>query len=395
MRDRVFPGKAFPGKRIAMIEVDFTIVGAGVVGLAIARELGTGAGQTVVLERESGPGMGVSSRNSEVIHAGIYYPTGSLKAGLCVRGAGLLYQFCSRFGVPCSRVGKVIVASAPEEERAVEDLLRQGTENGVEGLVLMGRTELLEREPHVSGECALFSRNTGIIDTHRLMKTFEAYCLGQGVSILYRTALCGIGKTPSGFVCRAQGPDGDVYEFSSRVVINSAGLDCGRVAGLAGIDADRAGYRVYPVKGEYFRVGRGKGCLVNGLVYPVPEISLTGLGIHATKDLSGSLRLGPNTLPVESLDYDVDPSHAQAFFESARRLLPFLEPEDLSPDMAGIRPKIQKPGEGVKDFVISHETGIGLEGLVTLAGIESPGLTSCLAIGEYVEKLLKEAGLMG
>lgn len=378
-----------------MTQVDVTIVGAGLAGLAIARGLGPGPGTTVVVERESGSGMGVSSRNSEVIHAGIYYPAGSLKARLCVEGADMLYRFCADYGVPFARIGKVIVASEASEEPAVEGLFRQGRENGVQGLELLGRTELKEREPNVSGISALFSPLTGIVDTHRLTKALEALCLSQGTSILYRTAITAVTKEASGYRCLVQGPEGSAYRFSTRGIINAAGLDCDRIASMAGIDVDEAGYRVYPVKGEYFRVGWGKSGLVKGLVYPVPEKNLTGLGVHATKDLSGSLRLGPNAFPVDTLDYDVDPSHAEAFYQSARRLLPFLEPSDLSPDMAGIRPKIQKPGDPVKDFVITHEEGRGLDGMITLAGIESPGLTSCLAIGAYVKDLLKEAGLIG
>ena len=379
--------------KVPMTEVDITIVGAGVIGLAIARELSPGKGQVVVLEREAGPGMGISSRNSEVVHAGIYYPTGSLKARLCVEGSRLLSSFCQRFGVPFSRIGKVIVASCPGETPAVEELHRQGVENGAEGLTLITGKELAKREPHVSGDCALLSPHTGIVDTHRLTRTLEAHCLGQGVSILYRTGLSGIEKKPSGYLCRAEGPGGSSYRFFSRVVINAAGLDGDKLAQLAGIDPDEAGYRIFPLKGEYFRVRGSKSSLVNGLVYPVPERNLAGLGIHATKDLAGSLRLGPNTLPVDSSGYDVDPSHAPAFYESARVLLPFLEPDDLLPDMAGIRPKIQKPGGPARDFVICHEDGRGLPGMVTLAGIESPGLTSCLAIASSVKGLLKGAGL--
>jgi L-2-hydroxyglutarate oxidase LhgO len=377
-----------------MTKVDVTIVGAGVVGLAIAHALGREAGQVAVMERETGPGMGVSSRNSEVLHAGIYYPVGSLKARLCVEGARMLYGFCADHGVPFSRIGKVIVASAPSEEAAIEGLLARGMENGSDGLRLMSRADLEAREPHVSGWCALFSPNTGIVDTHRLTRTLEARCIEQGVTILYKTTLAGLDKTPSGYLCRASLPGGGAYEFSTRIVINAASLDADRISALAGIDIDREDYRVYPVKGEYFRVRHSKSHLVNGLVYPVPERNLTGLGIHATKDLSGSLRLGPNTIPVDELNYDVDPSHAGAFLKSARLLLPFLEPEDLSPDMAGIRPKIQKPGDPVKDFVISHEERLGLPGMITLAGIESPGLTSCLAIGKHVAGMLKDSGLL-
>lgn len=376
-----------------MVGVGVTIIGAGVVGLAVARELGFCSEQVLVLEKESAPGKGISSRNSEVVHAGIYYPEGSLKAALCVEGSAMLRAYCAKTGVPLKKIGKVIVAASRKEEQALEDLCRKGTANGARDLRMLSGKELKKREPNVRGVCALFSPHTGIIDSHRLVRSLEIQCLAQGAAILYRTTLFAVEKAASGFTCRARGPGGEPYSFASRVVINAAGLDADEVASLAGIDVDASGCRIYPVKGEYFRVGAAKQGLVSGLVYPVPERNLMGLGVHATKDLSGSLRLGPNALPAKSRSYEVDPSHAQAFFESARQMLPFLEPADLAPDMAGIRPKIQRPGETVKDFVVRHEAGQGLAGMINLIGIESPGLTSCLSLGRYVADMVRKSGL--
>lgn len=377
-----------------MVEVGVTIIGAGVVGLAVAHELGFSAEQIVILEREPAPGKGISSRNSEVVHAGIYYPEGSLKAMLCVEGSAMLRAYCAAAGVPLKVTGKVIVAASRKEEHAIEELYRKGAANGARGLRILSRKELKEREPTVRGVCALFSPHTAIIDSHRLVRRLEIQCIEQGAAILYRTTLAALEKTTAGFLCTARGPGGEHYSFASRVVINAAGLDADTVASLAGVDVDAAGCRIYPVKGEYFRVSAAKQGLVSGLVYPVPEKNLMGLGVHATKDLSGSLRLGPNALPAKSRSYEVDPSHAQAFFESARRMLPFLEPADLAPDMAGIRPKIQRLGEPAKDFVIRHEAGQGLAGMINLIGIESPGLTSCLSLGRYVADMVREAGLV-
>ncbi|HON63102.1 MAG TPA: FAD-dependent oxidoreductase [Deltaproteobacteria bacterium] len=376
-----------------MVGVGVTIIGAGVVGLAVARELGFCSEQVLVLEKESAPGKGISSRNSEVVHAGIYYPEGSLKAALCVEGSAMLRAYCAKTGVPLKKIGKVIVAASRKEEQALEDLCRKGTANGARDLRMLSGKELKKREPNVRGVCALFSPHTGIIDSHRLVRSLEIQCLAQGAAILYRTTLFAVEKAASGFTCRARGPGGEPYSFASRVVINAAGLDADEVASLAGIDVDASGCRIYPVKGEYFRVGAAKQGLVSGLVYPVPKRNLMGLGVHATKDLSGSLRLGPNALPAKSRSYEVDPSHAQAFFESARQMLPFLEPADLAPDMAGIRPKIQRPGETVKDFVVRHEAGQGLAGMINLIGIESPGLTSCLSLGRYVADMVRKSGL--
>ncbi len=378
----------------AMIKVDITIIGAGVIGLSIGRELASTADHVVIMEKEPHPGMGISSRNSEVIHAGIYYPKKSLKARLCVEGAGMLSEYCSARTIPCQSMGKVIVATESSEEKAVEKLFLKGKDNGVQGLKILGRSDLKKIEPSVSGICALHSPNTGIIDSHRLIRSLEADCLDKGASIFYNTEVLALEKSSQGFVCTAGHMSGSPYTFSSRIVINAAGLFSDRISALAGIDIDAAGYRIYPVKGEYFRVRGGKHTLVGGLVYPVPEKSLTGLGIHATKDLAGFLRLGPNAFPVDEISYDVDPSHAQVFYENARAMLPFLEPSDLVPDMAGVRPKIQKPGGSQRDFLICHEETRGLAGLFTLAGIESPGLTSCLAVGRHVAALAKEAGLV-
>jgi len=217
--------------------------------------------------------------------------------------------------------------------------------------------------------------------------------LDRGCTIIYNTLLDAIDVDKHGFICSVEGKSQHRYKFMSRSLINAAGLNCDEVASLAGIDVDDAGYRIYPVKGQYFRVRGKKGRLINGLVYPSPEKRLTGLGIHLTKDLTGSVRLGPDARYVKKIDYDVDPAHAAEFLESTRRLLPFLDEEDIIPDMAGIRPKIQPQGGDVRDFVICHEENRGLFGLINLIGIESPGLTSCLAIGEKVKSMMKDAGL--
>jgi L-2-hydroxyglutarate oxidase LhgO len=377
-----------------MHEVDITIVGAGVIGLAVACALSGPSRQVVVVEQEPGPGRQTSSRSSEVIHAGIYYPTGSLKARLCVEGARMLYAFCERYHVPFLPMGKVIVAASYGEEPAIEGLWRTGRENGAEGLAMLTAGELRKREPHVAGVSALFSPKTGIVDSHRLIRRLEALALDSCCALLYRTRLSGLDWTPRGFACRVEGPGRDCYTFRSRVVVNAAGLFADTVAAMAGIAVDEAGYRIYPVKGQYFRVRGAKQSLVHGLVYPSPEKNLTGLGIHVTKDLSGSVRLGPDARYVDALDYDVDPSHARDFFLSAHGLLPFLEEHDLMPDTAGIRPKIQPPGTAVRDFVVRHEADRGLEGLVSLVGMESPGLTACLAVGELVRGLLADADLL-
>ena len=391
---RFFSHQVFIAIGRRMYRVDITIIGAGIVGLSIARQLIGQGKDIVVVEKEPGPGRGISSRNSEVIHAGIYYPPGSLKSALCVRGAAMLYDFCAEHHVPCKRTGKVIVAASDSEEASIEELFLTAKENGATGLRMLDKKELAQVEPHVCGHSALYSPNTGIIDSHQLTKRMEALCLSGGVTILYRSVLIKIEKDTQGFICTVEPPGHSPYSFSTRILINAAGLESQTVAAMAGVDTDQARYRIFPVKGEYFRVRGGKQGLVNGLVYPSPEKNLTGLGIHATKDLSGSLRLGPNAFYVDRIEFDVDQDHACAFFESTHDLLPFLREEDLMPDMAGIRPKLQSPGGAFRDFVISHEADRGLYGLITLVGIESPGLTSCLAIGDHVKKILREAALL-
>lgn len=377
-----------------MPHVDITIVGAGVVGLAVACSV-CGRGKEVVLvEKEPGPGRETSSRNSEVIHAGIYYAPGSLKARLCVEGARRLYAFCEEHRIPFRRIGKVIVAASAQEEKAVDDLWKRGVENGAEGLRMLTRDELRRREPYVAGVSALLSPNTGILDTHLLTRRLEALALDRGCTVLYRTRLVGIDPSQRGFTCRGQGPGREEYTFTTTALVNAAGLHADAVASMAGIDIKAASYRIYPVKGQYFRVRGRTQSLVNGLVYPSPEQNLTGLGIHVTKDLGGSVRLGPDARYVDTLDYEVDPAHAEEFLESARTLLPFLALDDLQPDMAGIRPKLQPPGGEVRDFVIRCEADRGLPGMISLVGIESPGLTASLAIGEMARALLEEADLL-
>lgn len=377
-----------------MLHVDITIVGAGIIGLATACAVSGRGRQVVLIEQEPGPGRITSSRNSEVVHAGIYYPAGSLKSRLCVEGARMLYAFCEDHHIPFKRIGKVIVAASAREEQAVEALWNKGLENGAEGLAMLTRSELKLREPHVSGVSALFSPNTGIIDTHRLIRRLESLALSRGCTILYRTRLADIDSSPRGYACRVEGPPPEQYSFLTTALVNAAGLQADTVAALAGIDIDKASYRIFPVKGQYFRVRGKKQALVNGLVYPSPERNLTGLGIHVTKDLSGSVRLGPDARYVDAISYDVNPAHAAEFLANIRSLLPFLKIEDLQPDMAGIRPKIQPPGGDVRDFVIRHEADRGRFGLFSLVGIESPGLTSCLSIGDMVRDLLEEASLL-
>ncbi len=369
-----------------MADTPLSIVGAGVVGLAIAARLARRFPELVILERHERYGSETSSRNSEVIHAGMYYPAGSLKARLCVRGKHLLYELCERAGVPYRRTGKLIVAMQPEETPELERLLALGHPNGVE-LELVGTDACRRLEPAVPAVAALVSPTTGIVSAHGLMDALLHEARRDGAILQPRAELVGIERRDADYRLEIRTPDGTETLTSERVV-NAAGLESDRVAALAGIDVDAAGYRLHWWKGSYFAVSGSKAGLLSRLVYPVP--SHVSLGVHAVLGLEGRLRFGPDAehLPQRQPDYSVDEAKRDAFAEGVHRLVPAIDASDLTPDIAGIRPKLQGPGEGFRDFVIAEESARGLPGFVNLIGIDSPGLTSAPAIAEEVERLL-------
>jgi L-2-hydroxyglutarate oxidase LhgO len=366
------------------VDVEVVVIGAGVVGLAVAAELVESGASVVVVERNAGPGRETSSRNSEVIHAGIYYPTGSLKARLCVEGNELLYAFCDRAGVACRRIGKLVVACAEEEVSELERLFAVGDANGVQELRLVDQQEIRRWEPEVSGVAALYSPSTGIVDSHGLVKALEGRARAGGV-VLYQAAVRGIEPAREGYRIRVENPGGTEW-LLSRLVVNAAGLEADRVASLAGI----GGYRLWWCKGEYFSLSGPVARGVSRLIYPVPARGLTSLGVHVTLDLAGRVRLGPDATYVDrtAASLDVDPRKAAAFYDAARRFLPGVRLEDLRPDTAGIRPKLQGPAEPWADFIIRDEVLAGCPGFVNLVGLESPGLTSCLSVAREVCHLL-------
>lgn len=371
--------------------VDMIIVGAGVVGLAVAAELARKLEnpEIMLMERHPKFGQDTSSRNSEVIHAGMYYPPGSLKAKLCVEGNPLLYEFCDLHHVPYQRLGKMIIAREESEISAIEGIFRQGTDNGVPGLKMLNRSEIAALEPNITAVAALFSSTTGIIDSHKLMAQLERSAIADGVMMAYMHKVTGVARNSTGYEVKFLGPDGREDELACTWLINCAGLYSDFIPAQLGIDVAEAGYKIYPVKGEYFSVAMAKSKLISHLIYPPPLKSLKGLGTHITKSLDGRARLGPNVQYVEEReDYDVDPNHLEEFYQAARSYLPFIEKTDLQSDMAGMRPKIQAPDGPVADFVIRHETDRGLTGFINLVGIESPGLTSCLSIAKMVGRMV-------
>jgi L-2-hydroxyglutarate oxidase LhgO len=368
-------------------EADVVVVGAGVIGLAAAAALSASHRGVVVLERHERIAREISSRNSEVIHAGIYYPEGSLKARMCVEGRERLYQRCQDRGVPHRQLGKIIVATCEEEVGVLEELRERGLANGAQGLEMLSAAEVRRREPALRVVAGLYSPRTGIVDSHSLCLSYAAEAESHGAQIALRTRVVGIESIGNGFRVTAAGDDGDLSTVTCAALVNAAGLSADAVAELVGIDVDQRDYRLHPCKGDYFSLAPGAPLRVRHLVYPVNTTA--GLGIHATLDLGGRIRFGPDTTYVDSIDYDIDAEKAGSFAEAVRRYLPGLRTEWLSPDYAGVRPKLAGPGESFRDFVIAEESEAGLPGFVNLIGIESPGLTAAGAIAERVVELLR------
>ncbi len=368
-------------------DVNVVVIGAGVVGLAIARELSAVYRDVYVVDRHRTFGQETSSRNSEVIHSGIYYQTGSLKATLCVKGKKLLYEYCEKHNVPYKKIGKIVVATTSDEEAQLRALFQRSQANGVTDVQWLTSLQISKIEPHVVATAAIFYPTTGIVDAYSLMKSFETETIQQGATMVYGSEVIGIRKIEQCYELQIRDASG-LYSFSTNVVINSAGLYADNIARMIGIE--EPSYTIYFWKGEYFSVGNGKNKYLNHLIYPVPQQQNTGLGIHATLDLNHRLKLGPNAiyLPDKKVDYTVNCEHKQDFFRAVKSFLPFIEPRDLEPDQAGIRPKLQKPGDVVRDFVIRNEKDKGYPNFINLIGIESPGLTSCLAIAEKVKMIL-------
>jgi L-2-hydroxyglutarate oxidase LhgO len=374
---------------VRALDTDAVVIGAGVVGLACARELAARGRSVVILERHERFGAETSSRNSEVVHAGIYYPPGSLKATLCAHGNPSLYAWCAARGVAHRRLGKLIVAAAAAEEPKLETILAQADANGVRSLERLTPARAAAFEPHVRCTAALWSPDTGIVDSHALMASFLADAEVRGATAAWRQTVRDVEPVTGGYRVMARDGGGETAAIETPWVVNAAGLDADTVAALAGFDLDACGYRQHYAAGRYFRLAAGKSHLARHLVYPAPPNE--SLGIHVTLDLAGGVRLGPDLeyLPDRRQNYDVAEGLRERFHAAVSRYLVGLAPEDLAPDLAGIRPKLQGPGQAFRDFVIRDEADRGRPGWVNLVGIESPGLTSCLEIGALVATLLE------
>ena len=364
-----------------MDKVDCIVIGAGVVGLAVARALVRKGREVMVLEAASAIGTGTSSRNSEVIHAGMYYTRGSLKAQLCVQGKQLLYDYCALRGIGHSRCGKLIVATHESQVAQLQSIISKAAANGVHDLVLLDREQALAMEPQLECVAAVHSPSTGIVDSHALMLSLQGDIENAGGFVVLNTAVDQLIRAQAAIEVIATDGTG----LAANTVVNAAGLNAPQVASrIKGLDPKHVPLTFW-AKGNYFTLS-GKSPF-SRLIYPVPEAA--GLGVHLTIDLGGQAKFGPDVewvdLPDDLL---VDPSRGDAFYAEVRKYWPGLKDGALQAGYAGIRPKLHGPGEAAGDFVIQAESTHGIPGLVNLFGIESPGLTSSLAIGEVVSQML-------
>ena len=361
-----------------MDKVDAVVIGAGVVGLAVARALAMAEIETIVVERADMIGTGTSSRNSEVIHAGIYYPTGSLKALTCVAGKAMLYAYADKKGIPYRRCGKLIVATSAAQNHTLEQIKAKAAANGVTDLTWLSPDEVRELEPDVACTGALLSPSTGIIDSHSLMLAFQGDAEDHGAFLAFNAPLLSACVRDGGFELQIGGEE--PMTLHSTLLINAAGLFAPAVASkLEGLDPASVP-KGHFAKGNYYTLVGARP--FKHLVYPVPEDG--GLGVHVTIDLSGQVKFGPDVEWIDELNYDVDPRRAESFYDAVRSYYPALKDGAIEPGYAGIRPKLVGKGEPAADFVLQGPADHGIRGLVNMLGIESPGLTASLALAERV-----------
>ena len=361
-----------------MEQIDVAVIGGGVTGLASALAIAKRGLSVCVLEKHPRPGLEVSTHNSGVIHGGIYYPAGTLKSQLCIEGRRLLYDFCATYGVVHEKCGKLIVATDDAEIPRLEQLFQTGVGNGVEGLTLVDHKFVNAREPNIRAVAAIFSPETGIVDAEALVRTLHRVGEAEGVIFLPGTKLVGADSDDDGIKLRTERET-----ILAATVVNAAGLYADDVSRMLGGDA----FTIYPVRGEYAELIPSKRSLVNGLVYPLPHAAGHGLGVHVTRSTGGNIWFGPSVKYQERKDdYENDRLPVEDFAEAAKQLLPMVTLADLRLSGSGIRPKLHPASESFADFMIRRDTQDPR--IIHAAGIESPGLTSCLAIGAFVRNLV-------
>ena len=373
-----------------MDQANILIIGGGVIGCAIARAVSSHWQDVFLVEQFPKLGMATSTRNSGVNHSGIYYPKNSLKAGLCVEGNRLTYEFCEKHNVPFRHCGKLVVAADSHEEPELAALKKRGEANGVEGLELIDAAEIRKREPHIHGAAALRVPSTGIVSAEELVHAYARVATSRGANMVTRAKV--ISLEPSGSTIRVGlkiGDEEDAQEekIDARCVINAAGLYADEVAAMLG----NYSWRIYPVRGEYCEVRGPRSSLINNLVYPLPHSDGLSLGVHFTKTLWGTFLLGPTATYVDGKDnYEKNRLPIAAFAQSAKTLLPEVEVSDLHLGYTGLRPKLVPPSHktGIVDFVITRDPKVPQA--IHLVGMESPGLTAAPAVANYVAKLVKE-----
>ena len=373
------------------IKTDVLVIGAGAVGLAVAERMSRTRPDLTVVERNESFGRETSSRNSEVIHAGIYYAEGSLKARLCVEGSGMLYDFCESEGIPIRRIGKIVVGNTEDEIAQIHALLARGTANGARDLRLLTKAEMAEIEPELRCGIGMLSPSTGIFDSHRYMARLEAMASSRGAVFAYGTEAMSAQRNGASWSVTVGDADGEEIEVVADTVINAAGLSADSFAENSGIALDDADYRQLPCKGEYFRVADGLRGRINMLIYPPDTKRLAGQpadNVHLVISLDGGMKVGPNRIWGVRDGYEVDSEHGPFFREEMSRFLPLLADAEFTPDMSGIRAMRNGEDREFRDFIIREESDRGMPGLVNLIGIQSPGLTSSLAIAKEVARLL-------
>lgn len=369
------------------VDCECVVIGAGVVGLAIAAKLAQAGQEVLVLEREASIGSGASARNSEVIHAGIYYPKGSLKAQMCVAGKQLLYRYCADRHINHRQCGKLIVATNQTQLAELDSIQRKASANGVTDLTLLSQSDAQAMEPELTCLAALHSPSTGIIDSHGLMVSLLGDAENHGAVLATHSPIASVSRSHQSNSYVLQTGGDDPMQLSARWVINSAGLGACALAATLEDLSDQCKPTAVLSKGNYFSMSGSAP--FSRLIYPVPEAG--GLGVHLTIDLAGHARFGPDVEPIDQEAYEVNPERSRGFYSAVRQYWPGLKDDALAPDYAGIRPKINMQERLYTDFLIHSQADHGLPGLINLFGIESPGLTSSLAIADHVHNLMKMA----